>query len=187
MARCSDAGKHAEWCERLERFSRSGFTVARFCGGERVSVASFYHWRKKLGQAAPRRRVPARPGIFRRVAVVAAPPAGVPAVPAVVPAPPAMVPAAPAVVAAPPAGVAAAPAGVPASPVVVPAASEMVPAALATAPATPAGVAAECRVSIQLPCGTRIEVDAEHLDAVRAVVGEVARAHRGLQTGIPSC
>ena len=124
MARCSDIGKHAEWRRRLERFSRSELTVARFCSGERVSVASFYHWRKKLGQAVLRRRVPARPGIFRQIAVV------------------------------------------PALPTVVPAAS---------------------RVSIQLPCGTRIEVDAEHLDVVRAVVGEVARAHRGLGTGIPSC
>ena len=131
MARCSDTGKHAEWRKRLERFSRSELTVARFCSGERVSVASFYHWRKKLGQAALRRRVPARPGTFRQIAVV-------PAVSGLVPA----------------------------LPTVVPAAS---------------------RVSIQLPCGTRIEVDAEHLDVVRAVVGEVARAHRGLGTGIPSC
>jgi hypothetical protein len=30
-------------------------------------------------------------------------------------------------------------------------------------------------------------VDAEHLDAVRAVVGEVARGHGGLLTGIRSC
>jgi hypothetical protein len=30
-------------------------------------------------------------------------------------------------------------------------------------------------------------VDAEHLDAVRAVVGEVARAHGGLQTGVLPC
>jgi hypothetical protein len=30
-------------------------------------------------------------------------------------------------------------------------------------------------------------VDAEHLDAVRAVVSEVAHAHGGLLTGIRSC
>lgn len=138
MARRSDTGKHAEWRERLERFSRSGLTVARFCGGEGVSVASFYHWRKKLGQAAPRRRGPAGRGAFRQVAVVRAPAAVVPA----------------------------GPAGAPAGPALVPAAS---------------------RVSIQLPCGTRIEVDAKQLDALRAVVGEVARAHRSLETAIPSC
>lgn len=117
------------WRERFERLSRSGLTVARFCARERVSVASFYHWRKKLGQAAPRRRVPARRGIFRQITVVPVPPSVVPAAPGVAP------------------------------------------------------ERAASRVSIQLPCGTRIEVYAEHLDAVRAVVGEVARAGRGLKAG----
>ncbi len=124
MACRTDAGKDAKWRKRLERFTRSRLTVARFCDGERVSVASFYYWRKKLGQTASRRRTRSRPGVFQQVAVI--------------PAPPAMVP-------------------------------------------------ASSRIVIQLPCGTRIEVDAEHLDAVRAVVGEVARAHGGLQTGIRSC
>ena len=118
MARRSDAGKDAEWGKRLARFSRSGLTVARFCGGERVSLASLYYWRKKLGPMARPRRGLTRPGVFRQIAVVAAPPG------------------------------------------VVPAAS---------------------RVSIQLPCGTRIEVDAEHLEAVRAVVAEVARVDRGAE------
>ncbi len=36
-------------------------------------------------------------------------------------------------------------------------------------------------VSIHLPCGTRIEVGSEHLETVRAVIGEVARA--GVQLG----
>ena len=138
MARRSDSEKHAEWRKRLGRFSRCGLTVARFCSGERVSVASFYYWRRKLQQAARRGRMPARPGVFRQVAVV--------------PAPPAMVSAAPAVASA-------ASAGDPGAPT----------------------------VSIQLPCGTRIELGAEHVDAVRAVVGEVARAYRGPKAGIPSC
>ena len=77
MARRSDRGKHAEWRERLEGLSHLGLTVARFCDQERVSVASFYHWRKKLGQAALRRHVHARRGVFRRVAVVPAPTAEV--------------------------------------------------------------------------------------------------------------
>ncbi len=106
MSRPSDPKKLAVWRERFERLSRSGLTVARFCTRERVSVASFYHWRKKLGQAALRRRVPARRGIFRQVAVVPVPPSVVPAVPGVAPAP------------------------------------------------------AAARVSIQLHCGTRIEVHA---------------------------
>ncbi len=131
MVRRSDAGKDAEWRKRFERFRRSGLTVARFCDGERVSVASFYYWRKKLGQTAPRRRTRSRPGVFRPVTVI--------------------------------------------------------PATRAVAAATSAGVPASSRIVIQLPCGTRIEVGAEHLDAVRAVVGEVARAHGGLQAGIRSC
>ncbi len=128
MARRCDSEKYAEWRKRLGRFSRCGLTVARFCSGERVSVASFYYWRRKLQQAARRGRMPAPPGVFRQIAVVPAPPA-------------------------------------------------MVSAASAGAPA----------VSIQLPCGTRIEVDAEHVDAVRAVVGEVVRAHRDPEASIPSC
>ena len=131
MASRSDTKKHAEWRKRLGRFSRSGLTVARFCSGERVSVASFYYWRRKLQKAARRGRIPARPGVFRQVAVVPAPPA-------------------------------------------------MLSAASAGDHGAPT-------VSIQLPCGTRIEFDAEHVDAVRAVVGEVARAYRGPKASIPSC
>lgn len=116
MARPSDPKKLAVWRERLERFSCSGLTVARFCGGERVSIASFYLWRKKLGHKSRRRRVTNRRGGFQPVAVV---------------------------------------------------------------PATLRVVAGSSAICIQLPCGTRIEVGAEDLDAVRAVVAEVARAGRG--------
>ncbi len=116
MSRPSDPKKLAVWRERLERFSRSGLTAARIRGGERVSMASFYLWRKKLGHKGRRRQGTNRRGAFQPVAVV--------------------------------------------------------PAALRVVP----GSAAVC---IQLPCGTRIEVGAEDLDAVRAVVAEVARAGRG--------
>ena len=116
MSRPSDPKKLAVWRERLERFSRSGLTVARFCGGERVSIASFYLWRKKLGHKSRRRRRTNRRGTFQPVAVV--------------------------------------------------------PAALRVVPRS-------ATICIQLPCGTRIEVGAEDLDAVRAVVAEVARAGRG--------
>jgi len=124
MSRPSDPKKLAVWRERLERFSRSGLTVARFCGGERVSMASFYLWRKKLGHKSRRRRVSNRRGAFQQVAVV-------------------------------------------------PVASEAV-----------SGPPAIC---IQLPCGTRIEVGAEDLDAVRAVVAEVVRAGGGLESESGAC
>ena len=38
------------WQQRLERFSRSGLTVAAFCDREGVAVASFYAWRRRLRQ-----------------------------------------------------------------------------------------------------------------------------------------
>ena len=40
-------------------------------------------------------------------------------------------------------------------------------------------VPAACGVVIRLPGGTRIEVDADHLDAIRAVVAETARVDHG--------
>jgi hypothetical protein len=151
MARRCDAGKEAAWLKRLKRFGRSGLTVAQFCDGERVSVASFYYWRQKLGQTASRRRGKSRPGGFRQVAVVPIQPAMGAATPAVVPAPP-----------------------------------DVIPAVRGVAPVASAKTPAASRIVIHFPCGTRVEVDAERLDAVRAVVGEVARAHDGVQTGIRS-
>jgi len=156
MARRPDARKRAEWRTRFDRFSRSGVTVPRFCDEERVSVASFYRWRKVLGPLAERRRGRRRSrrrgsapsGVFREIEVASAPPAVVPAGAAV-----------------------------------VGAASAEVPSGQIAS----AEIVAASRVSIHLPCGTRIEVDAEHLDAVRVVVGEVARAHRSFQIGTPSC
>jgi hypothetical protein len=108
MSRSSDPKKLALWQRRFQRFSNAGLPVARFCVRERVSVASFYHWRKKLGPQARRRHTPVRGDVFQPV--------------------------------------------------------EVVPAARG--------------VSIRLPGGTQIEVRAEHLDAVRAVIAQVARADR---------
>ena len=36
------------WSERLRRYGNSGLTIAAFCQRERVSVPSFYYWRRKL-------------------------------------------------------------------------------------------------------------------------------------------
>ena len=124
MSRSSDPKKLAVWRERLERFFTSELGVAPFCAQERVSMASFYHWRKKLGHKGRRRHGISRRGTFQPVAVVPIAPGAVPGSPA---------------------------------------------------------------ICIQLPCGTRIEVGAEDLDAVRAVVAEVARAGRGLDGSGGSC
>jgi hypothetical protein len=40
--------KIREWCSRLERYRRSGSTLAQFCREEQVSVPSFYYWRDRL-------------------------------------------------------------------------------------------------------------------------------------------
>ncbi len=52
MSRSLDSGKALKWTDRLERFSRSGLTVARWCEAEGVSDASFYYWQKKVRDAA---------------------------------------------------------------------------------------------------------------------------------------
>ena len=74
--------KEREWTERLQRFERSGQTVARFCEAERISPPSFYLWRKRLGIASGRsrsvgprsrgsgRRGPRRPSAFQPVFMI---------------------------------------------------------------------------------------------------------------------
>jgi hypothetical protein len=74
MARYSDPARAAQWRKRLERFGFSNVSVARFCRREGVSVASFYHWRKKLAVDADPSAVPQRtahkPCAFQPVTVV---------------------------------------------------------------------------------------------------------------------
>jgi len=83
MSRSSDFQKLSVWRGRFERFSSCGLPVGRFCARERVSVASFCYWRKKLGPGfiaramGQRRRSPdpsasERGGVFRPVTVVPA-------------------------------------------------------------------------------------------------------------------
>ncbi len=75
MARGSDRDRAAVWRKRVQRYRKSGLTVAAFCAQEKVSVPSFYYWRKKLG-ATPRSAGATRDGsaapVFRRVAVASA-------------------------------------------------------------------------------------------------------------------
>jgi hypothetical protein len=117
MPRHSDDATHEVWRKRFRRFAKSGLPVVRFCARERISVASFYNWRKKVNSNGFRRRASGRRTAFQPVQVV---------------------------------------------------------------PASPG-------VSIHLPCGTRIEMRAEDLDAIRVVVGEVARGERGPQRDDVSC
>jgi len=41
------------WLQRLQRYQRGGLSVTDFCDRERISVASFYAWRRRLHNAAP--------------------------------------------------------------------------------------------------------------------------------------
>jgi hypothetical protein len=78
MPRSTDSGKLALWQERFKRFSRGELAVGPFCARERVSVASFYYWRDKVGKAGRPSQGGLRadrPGVFRPVTVVGAAPA----------------------------------------------------------------------------------------------------------------
>jgi len=130
MARSADPYRPAVWRGRLQRFLRSRLSVARFCAQERVSVASFYHWRKKLGAQA----LPRRPRASQPVSEMSSRPVGEAAF----------------------------------QPVTV--------------------VPGVWGVGIELPGGTRIEVRAAELAAVRAVIAEVVRWDRSAEAEWgPSC
>ena len=53
MPRTADPATRHLWQQRLQRFSRSGLTVAAFCDCEGISAASFYAWRRRLRGDAP--------------------------------------------------------------------------------------------------------------------------------------
>ena len=48
MARKTRLEVRQQWRVRLRRFASSKLSVAEFCRREKVSVPSFYQWRKKL-------------------------------------------------------------------------------------------------------------------------------------------
>jgi hypothetical protein len=47
----------AQWQGLIERAARSPLSIAAFCRGEGVNTASFYSWRRRLGEVAPSRTV----------------------------------------------------------------------------------------------------------------------------------
>jgi hypothetical protein len=47
MGRQANQAKAIEWQERLRRFEECALTVARFCARERVTVPTFWYWRRK--------------------------------------------------------------------------------------------------------------------------------------------
>ena len=58
MFREVKSSKQEVWRSRLRRFESSGMSVTRFCRSERVSVPSFYQWRKRLALEPGRKGPP---------------------------------------------------------------------------------------------------------------------------------
>lgn len=57
MSRAGDDGKRSAWVRRLGEWRTSADTVAAFCRRQRVSVATFYYWKRRLtwsGGGTPR-------------------------------------------------------------------------------------------------------------------------------------
>jgi len=75
MGKGRDERKRATWERRLVQFRASGWTIARFCRSEGVSVRVFYYWARRIGIAGsqhaspssglPVARVPRRPATAR--------------------------------------------------------------------------------------------------------------------------
>ena len=51
MPRSAHVRKRSEWLDRLRRFRRANLSVSEFCRREKVSVPSYYQWRRKLAEA----------------------------------------------------------------------------------------------------------------------------------------
>ena len=69
MSRGADAGKRSEWLDRLRRFRRSNLSVIEFCRREKVSVPSYYQWRRKLADATSEVDAGGQPATFIPVQV----------------------------------------------------------------------------------------------------------------------
>jgi len=48
MARLSKAQRIRLWLDRLHRFAESDLTVAKFCEREKISLPTFYQWKRRL-------------------------------------------------------------------------------------------------------------------------------------------
>lgn len=53
MSTSFDFSKRREWEQRLARFRVSGGSVGRFCEAEKVSVNTYYYWKKRLAGQRP--------------------------------------------------------------------------------------------------------------------------------------
>ena len=61
MGRTANGAVAGQWRERIDRWRRSGLSVAEFCRQEQVSQPSFFNWRNRLSpQLASTNRGPSR-------------------------------------------------------------------------------------------------------------------------------
>src|SRR5262245_51583339 len=74
MPRRADPATARLWQQRLQRFAHAELSVSDFCDQEEISTASFYSWKRRLGQPpspaepdgtdfVPVRLVPAAPAL----------------------------------------------------------------------------------------------------------------------------
>ena len=69
MSRGGNLGKRSQWLDRLRRFGRSNLSVTEFCRREKVSVPSYYHWRRKLADTAFEHESNGEPATFLPVRI----------------------------------------------------------------------------------------------------------------------
>jgi hypothetical protein len=69
MSRSARVLKRSEWLDRLRRFDRSNLSVSEFCRRERVSLPSYYQWRRKLAAVASEVDAGGQPATFIPVQV----------------------------------------------------------------------------------------------------------------------
>ena len=55
MGKGASEAKRKAWRKRMTRFAKSGEKVAAFCAAERVSVQTFYRWKRTLASKSRRR------------------------------------------------------------------------------------------------------------------------------------
>ena len=73
MPRSVSDQKRSQWRQRFRRFGRSKLTVAEFCRRERVSVPSFYEWRRRVAESSPNGHIPRSAEQARFIPVQVAP------------------------------------------------------------------------------------------------------------------
>jgi hypothetical protein len=74
MARQTRASRREYWRQVVHRQKASGLSIQGFCRGERLAMATFYAWKRRLGQEPHGPQESKRPAIgFAPVRIVAEP------------------------------------------------------------------------------------------------------------------